>query len=73
MKTLQERGNDDDDDQEHLNTMKGSLKHLLENIQSFDTRFRKLQLLLIASRGRSLLVWEENCIPIFRATTMLSS
>lgn len=50
MKALQERGNDED--QEHLNTMKESLKHVLENIQSFDTRFRKLQLLLIASRGR---------------------
>ncbi|CAF5156197.1 unnamed protein product, partial [Rotaria sp. Silwood1] len=30
--------------------MKTSLKRVLENIQVFDTRFRKLQLLLIASR-----------------------
>lgn len=50
MKTLQDQGNDED--QEDLNTMKESLKHLLENIQAFDNRFRKLQVLLIASRGR---------------------
>ncbi|CAF4284441.1 unnamed protein product, partial [Adineta steineri] len=37
-------------EQERLLNMKNLLKRLLENIQVFDTRFRKLQLLLIASR-----------------------
>ncbi|CAF2348613.1 unnamed protein product [Rotaria sp. Silwood2] len=37
-------------EQEHLLNMKTLLKRVLENIQVFDIRFRKLQLLLIASR-----------------------
>ncbi|CAF0785720.1 unnamed protein product [Rotaria sordida] len=37
-------------EQERLLNMKILLKRVLENIQVFDTRFRKLQLLLIASR-----------------------
>ncbi|CAF1658578.1 unnamed protein product, partial [Adineta ricciae] len=37
-------------EQERLTTMKGLLKRVLDNVQVFDTRFRKMQLLLIAGR-----------------------
>ncbi|CAF3363837.1 unnamed protein product [Rotaria sp. Silwood1] len=53
-KVLIEQTNHDclfNQEQERLLNMKTSLKRVLENIQVFDTRFRKLQLLLIASRG----------------------
>ncbi|CAF0938421.1 unnamed protein product [Rotaria sp. Silwood1] len=52
-KVLIEQTNHDclfNQEQERLLNMKTSLKRVLENIQVFDTRFRKLQLLLIASR-----------------------
>ncbi|CAF0900307.1 unnamed protein product [Adineta steineri] len=49
---IEQQGNDSrfEQEQERLLNMKNLLKRLLENIQVFDTRFRKLQLLLIASR-----------------------
>ncbi|CAF0919538.1 unnamed protein product [Adineta steineri] len=49
---IEQQGNDFrfEQEQERLLNMKNLLKRLLENIQVFDTRFRKLQLLLIASR-----------------------
>ncbi|UJR27543.1 hypothetical protein I4U23_008825 [Adineta vaga] len=37
-------------EQERLTNMKISLKRVVENVQCFDMRFRKMQLLLIASR-----------------------
>lgn len=46
----------------HLSTIKNLIKKVIDNKDVFEGRFRKLQTLLIASRGKDLIFVSEDLI-----------
>ena len=51
--------------EKHLLTIKNLIKKVIDNKDVFEGRFRKLQTLLIASRGESVLLFNLHILPSF--------